>query len=156
MVTSSQAERKPLYSAVYRVYWSETDAAQMMHFSNFFRVCERAEEEFMHSLGVWNAMREKRIVIPRVHAECDYEYPLRPGDRYRVDIDEVVVGRKSLEYRCSFHNLEAGRLSARCRIVVAAVSIDTGRAVEVPTEIREALLKAGARVKAASSHQHQC
>ncbi len=42
----------PLFSIRYRVWWSETDAALMMHFSNFFRVCERTEEEFLASLGV--------------------------------------------------------------------------------------------------------
>ena len=43
---------KPLFTARYRVHWSETDAAGRMHFSNFFRVLERCEEDLLASLGL--------------------------------------------------------------------------------------------------------
>jgi len=108
----------PLYSKRYRVYWSETDAALMMHFSNFFRVCERTEEEFLASLGVTQrGPPGSRILMPRVHAECDYESPLRPGAIYRVDITDVVIGRSSLQYLYEFYDESSGKLSARCKIV---------------------------------------
>ncbi len=79
---------KPLYVARYRVYWSETDAAIMMHFSNFFRICERAEEDFLESMGLKGPVGERgsRIILPRVHAECDYFTPLRPCDLIELNL----------------------------------------------------------------------
>lgn len=136
----------PLFSAKYRVWWSETDAALMMHFSNFFRACERTEEEFLSSLGVTQVGRPgSRLLMPRVRAECDYESPLRPGDVYRVDLVDLVLGRSSLQYTYEIYNETAGRLSARCRIVTVVYDEATGRAREIPRELRERLLSAGAR-----------
>ncbi|MFP3285939.1 MAG: thioesterase family protein [Acidilobus sp.] len=137
----------PLYSKRYRVYWSETDAALMMHFSNFFRVCERTEEEFLASLGVTQrGLPGSRILMPRVHAECDYENPLRPGAVYRVDITDVVIGRSSLQYLYEFYD-ESNKLSARCKIVAVFYDEAEGKAKEIPKELREKLLAAGARLR---------
>ncbi len=139
----------PLFSMRYRVWWSETDAALMMHFSNFFRVCERAEEEFLASLGVVQVGQPgSRLLMPRVRAECDYESPLRPGDTYRVDLVDLVLGRSSLQYSYEIFNETSRRLSARCRIVAALYDELTGRAREIPRELRERLLAAGARQRA--------
>ena len=138
----------PLYSKRYRVYWSETDAALMMHFSNFFRVCERTEEEFLASLGVTQrGSPGSRILMPRVHAECDYENPLRPGVVYRVDIIDVVIGRSSLQYLYEFYDESSNKLSARCKIVAVFYDEAEGKAKEIPKELREKLLAAGARLR---------
>ncbi|ESQ21333.1 MAG: putative thioesterase [uncultured Acidilobus sp. CIS] len=138
----------PLYSKRYRVYWSETDAALMMHFSNFFRVCERTEEEFLASLGVTQrGLPGSRILMPRVHAECDYENPLRPGAVYRVDITDVVIGRSSLQYLYEFYDESSNKLSARCKIVAVFYDEAEGKAKEIPKELREKLLAAGARLR---------
>jgi len=138
----------PLYSKRYRVYWSETDAALMMHFSNFFRVCERTEEEFLASLGVTQrGLPGSRILMPRVHAECDYENPLRPGAVYRVDITDVVIGRSSLQYLYEFYDESSNKLSARCKIVAVFYDEAEGKAKEIPKELREKLLTAGARLR---------
>jgi len=138
----------PLYSKRYRVYWSETDAALMMHFSNFFRVCERTEEEFLASLGVTQrGLPGSRILMPRVHAECDYESPLRPGAVYRVDITDVVIGRSSLQYLYEFYDESSDKLSARCKIVTVFYDEAEGKAKEIPKELREKLLAAGAKLR---------
>jgi acyl-CoA thioesterase FadM len=33
------------------VTWADTDSAQVVHYSNYFRLFERAEEDFYRSLG---------------------------------------------------------------------------------------------------------
>ena len=143
----------PLYSKRYRVYWSETDAARIVHFSNYFRYCEKTEEEFLYELagGQYNyPMREgdSEILMPRVHAECDYEFPLFPGDTYRVDIVDVVIGNKSITYSYEVYNESKGGVrAAKCSIVVVALDVKTMKGVPIPTRIREMLLNAGARVK---------
>ena len=137
-----------VFSARYRVQWSETDAAGFVHFSNFLRYCERAEEDFLLSLGFRyrfvNAATPV-LAFPRVRAGCDYMAPLRPGDRFRVDIVDVVLGNKSITYRFELFNEELGVASARCEIVAVAYSLVEGRSVPVPGELRERLLAAGAR-----------
>jgi len=140
-----------VFSARYRVRWSETDAAGFVHFSNFLRYCERAEEDFLLSLGFrYRFIRGTSIPLvafPRVRAGCEYRAPLRPGDVFRVDIVDVVVGNKSIAYRFEIMNETLGRLSAVCEIVAVAYSLERGESVPVPSELREKLLAAGARLR---------
>ncbi len=139
---------RPLFTARYRVYWSETDAALMMHFSNFFRVCERTEEEFLASLGLSQVGEPgKRIIMPRVRAECNYKSPLRPGDLYRVDIVDIVIGRSSLTYSYRIYNETRGAISAECNIVAVTYDESKGSSVAVPAYLKEKLLSMGARLR---------
>ncbi len=132
---------KPIFVARYRVYWSETDAALIMHFSNFFRICERAEEDFLEEVDLLSYRDKfspsKRIILPRVHAECDYSTPLRPGDYYRVELMELNLGNKSIEYRWRIFNETLDKNSATCRIVAAFYDERLGRATPIPKDFRE-------------------
>ncbi len=141
----------PVFSARYRVQWSETDAAGFVHFSNFLRYCERAEEDFLLGLGFRyrfiDGSSTPVMEFPRVRAGCEYRAPLRPGDMFRVDIVDVVLGNKSIAYRFEITNETLGKLSAVCEIVAVAYSLERGESVPVPRELRERLLAAGARLR---------
>ena len=50
-----------------RVTWSDTDAAQIVHYSKYFVFFERAEEELYRSLGFsFTDPAEKGLSFPRV------------------------------------------------------------------------------------------
>ena len=150
-MAGAEPRPEPVYVARYRVWWSETDAAGIVHFTNFLRYCERAEEEWLRGLGFCQCPRgggfgAPRIVLPRVSAGCEYMFPLWPGDEFTVSIDEVVVGNKSIEYRFTIRNeTRGGRVSARCRIVAVAYDTVEGSSIPLPDELRKRLLEAGAR-----------
>ncbi|KSW12570.1 hypothetical protein CF15_07600 [Pyrodictium occultum] len=138
---------EPLFAARYRVHWSETDAAGIMHFSNFFRALERCEEDMLASLGLMDSIvgqMPPRIVFPRVHAECLYQAPLRLGDTYRVEVTGIELGRKSIRYSFRIVNETLGSPSAECSIVAVAYSIAEGRSIPIPEEMRRKLLEIGA------------
>ncbi len=110
--------------AVRRVEFSETDMAGIVHYSNFFRYMETAEQGFFRSLG-FSLVTDKTdppIGLPRVHAECDYLQPLRFDDE--VEIHMLVCEKKSkaLSYLFRFRKLNAsppfevarGRLTVVC------------------------------------------
>jgi len=128
----------PVFKAEYRVYWSETDAAGIMHFSNYLRACERAEEDYIRSLG-FRYGRGDPITFPRVHAECDYQSPLYPGEDYTVSIVNVKLGRSSIRYEFEVHGDGGKRLAAKCVIVAVAYDNREGKAVPIPDEIRKAI-----------------
>ena len=133
-----------IYSLKGRVYWSETDAAQIAHFTSFLRYCEKTEEEFLLGLGLERSF-PPRILFPRVHVEIDYLVPLRVHDEYRVDLEEVELGRKSITWRYRIHNLTLGEPSADCTIVTVAFDPSTWTSIEIPRELREKILEAAGR-----------
>ncbi len=137
---------------VYRsvAYWNETDAAGIVHFSNFFRYCERAEEDFwINEYGGLNEARKRfNILFPRVRAECNFYFPIYPYDKFRVEIEDVLLGNSSITYKHKIYNeSRGGKLSAECSITVVCVDRESMKSIPLPDEVRSFLLRHGAREK---------
>ena len=81
-----------------RVEFADTDMAGIVHFSNFFRYMERAEHEFLRSLGlsVHAVNGDDLVSWPRVSAECKFRAPLSFEDELDVHLlvraEAVEVG----------------------------------------------------------------
>lgn len=135
-----------LYSHRFVVYWSDTDAAGIAHFSNFFRWCEKTEEELFRSkLGSLPAITALGIAFPRVKASCTYSFPLFLHDSIRVDVEDIEIGRKSITYRYKIFNESKGAEAAECEIVVVAVDLKEMRSIELPSVVKDILFSIGAR-----------
>lgn len=131
------------YSIVREVEFSDTDMAGIMHFSNFFRFMEAAEHGFFRSLGFSIASSgPDDIGWPRVHADCDFRYPLRFEDSVEIRLLVREKREKSIVYTFIFSKLneEPPREVARGSIAVACVRRDqsTGKlsAVRIPEAIQ--------------------
>jgi YbgC/YbaW family acyl-CoA thioester hydrolase len=125
------------YSIVRQVEFSETDMAGIMHFSNFFRFMEAAEHAFFRSLGMSIHTNDpEHLGWPRVHADCDFRYPLRFEDSVEVRLLVREKREKSLVYTFIFRKLneQPHREVARGTLAVACVKRDvaTGRMQGVP------------------------
>jgi YbgC/YbaW family acyl-CoA thioester hydrolase len=110
------------FSIKRRVEFSETDAAGIMHFSNFFKFMESAEHAFFRSLGHSVILPEYqgRLSLPRVHAACDFTRPLRFEDEVEVRLLVEKKTSRSLTYRFRLFNISgpAPEEAARGRFTV--------------------------------------
>ena len=81
-----------------RVEFSETDAAGIVHFSNFFRYMEACEHAMFRSLGlsVDLVVDGVRYSLPRVNASCTYVAPLRFEDEFEVRLLVRQIRTRSL------------------------------------------------------------
>src|SRR5690348_14354597 len=87
-----------------RVEFCDTDMAGIMHFSNFFRFMEATETAFMRSLGLSVVLSSRGLdfCLPRVHAECDYQLPLRFEDEVLVHLLVEKKGTRTITYQFRF------------------------------------------------------
>ncbi len=111
-------DAKDPFEYEYEVAWVDTDAMGIMHFSNYFRLCERAEQYFLGSKD----LKGEGIFLPRVNATCDYTYPLRFRHKARVEVSIKEIGKRHITFVYSIFNQTAGKLSAKCSIVVVSVN----------------------------------
>ncbi len=132
-----------MFKARFRVSWSDTDAAGIVHFSNHFRYVERAEEELYNSMGFdfVSIFRKYGFALPRVEACCKYYSPLRFNDIIEVRIVVEEVREKSLTYRFQIYNVTEDKLAAEGHIVAVAADISKGRSVPLDREFVERLMK---------------
>ena len=101
-----------------KVEFSETDAAGIVHYSNFFRYMEACEHAFFRSLGTSIVDKFAGIGWPRVHASCDYRKPLYFEDELVIALRVTEKTSKSLSYKFIFTkgDIEAarGKLTVCC------------------------------------------
>ncbi|MEM0161351.1 MAG: thioesterase family protein [Thermoplasmata archaeon] len=123
------------FKTKYRVSWVDTDALGIMHFSNYFRACEKVEEEFTNSLGV-SFSSSKNISFPRVKATCDFKYPLRFNDIAVIELKIKELGKKHITYHFDIFNETQQKEAARCELTIASINNEF-----VPIPIPEEYIK---------------
>jgi acyl-CoA thioester hydrolase len=124
----------------FRVTWVDTDAAQVVHFSNYFRFFEKAEEEFYRRLGfTFKDVHSMGLWFPRVEACCQFKKPARFNDLLEVELTIEGLGEKSIKYGFKVFNKETGVLLADGYMVVVVADKQTGKATQIPKEIVEKL-----------------
>ncbi|MEZ0247747.1 MAG: thioesterase family protein [Thermoproteus sp.] len=124
------------FEARFYLYWSQTDAAGIAHFSEFFTLVEHAEEEFYRSKGVLEAHGR----LPRVEAHAVFKSPLRRGDLARIVLRPLELKEKAVKYGFEIYNETTGLLSAEGYIVAVCVENEGGRlkSAKCPQELIEA------------------
>lgn len=128
------------------VAFSETDAAGIVHFANFFRYMEDAEHAYLRSLGlsVHRDIGDDMAGFPRVSAQCDYRRPLRFEDVFCIALHVQAKTDKSVTYGFTFTRdgepdpIATGTL----KVVYAIKPAGAGKfsAASLPTEIDQALI----------------
>ncbi len=96
------------FKAIRRVEFSDTDMAGIMHYANYFRFMESAENAFFRSLGFSIvATPDLPVSWPRVRAECDYKAPLVFEDEVQIHLLVSEKRSKSLSYVFKFTKLNS-------------------------------------------------
>ena len=128
------------FKTSFRVTWADTDAAQVVHYSNYFKFFERAEEEFYRHVGFsFTDLHASGLWFPRVEAFCQYKKPARFGDLLEVEIAIGELKEKSIRFEFNIFNKEEATLLAAGYIVALAADKQTGKATEIPEEIAKKL-----------------
>jgi acyl-CoA thioester hydrolase len=119
-----------------RVQFSETDAARLVHFSNFFRYMEDAEHALWRDAGMSISSADRGIGWPRVAASFDYHRPLHFEDEFEVSIRIVTLASRTIKYACEItkdgEKIATGSLTIAC---VRRVPGEPMRATEIPPDI---------------------
>ena len=123
-----------------RVAWVETDAAQVVHFSNYFRYFERAEEEFYRHIGLsFTSAATRGFWFPRVEVFCQYRKPAHFNDLLQVELVVQEIREKSVQYGFRITNRASRALVAEGHVTLVAASISTGKATAIPRDFVEKL-----------------
>jgi len=124
----------------FRVAWVDTDAAQVVHFSNYFKFFEKIEEEFYRHLGFnFNYFVERGMWLPRVEAFCQYKKPAKFNDLLEGELIVEELREKSVKYHFKIFNKETATLIAEGYVVAVTADKNTGRAVQIPKYFLEKL-----------------
>ena len=132
-----------------KVHWSDTDAAGIVWFPNFFGWFEDAEEElYVAALGRTrqSVLDSLGFAMPRVEAHAKYHAPVKPATVIRIGIRSTIENPRRMRHDFEMR-FTSGDLIASGFVRVASVDLSTFAPRDFPDEIRafaDALPKAAA------------
>jgi len=111
--------------------------------ANFYRWMEDASNHFFAALGFpWSrTIPEKKIGLPAVESSCQFKKPLKFEDEVVIHTQVLELKDKSITFGHEFRRGDEVVAVARQTRVFADLSGERLKAVSIPPEIREAILK---------------
>lgn len=85
-----------------KVFYYETDKMGIVHHANYIRMFEEARIHFLENLNwPYHRLEEMGLMMPVLHAECQYKVPLQFGDGFRIEMNicEMTGVRMTIAYQ---------------------------------------------------------
>ena len=120
-----------------RIGFGDTDAARIVYTVRFFDYAIDAIDAWFDSIagvGFYALNTQYDISCPFVHAELDFQAPLRPGDEVATQVFVERLGRSSLTFRVRGET-RAGRPCFSGRFIVSFIAPSLMKAIPVPPDI---------------------
>jgi acyl-CoA thioester hydrolase len=119
-----------------RVAFSETDAAGIVHFANYFRYFEDAEHELWRQAGLSIHPEQSDIGWPRVSVSCDYHRPLRFEQEFEISVSIGEISKRTIRYEGTITRSGERVATANWKISCIAKQPDGSmRSTEIPADI---------------------
>jgi 1,4-dihydroxy-2-naphthoyl-CoA hydrolase len=86
----------------------DTDATGVLYFTEQFRICLEAFEDYLKSSGysLRELIHQSDFLIPIVHVEGDYFAPLLVGEAITVSLEVAKIGNSSFTLHYCLMNAE--------------------------------------------------
>jgi acyl-CoA thioester hydrolase len=130
--------RKPpfKYSAIARVWFSDTDAQGIVYYGRYLPYFDHARTEYHRHLRVSGVWFEGRDFVMRA-SNVEYHAPARFDDLLEIFVRLARIGRTSATYECAAYRLEDDLLMVVATQTLVLVDLDERRPTEIPRDYRE-------------------
>jgi acyl-CoA thioester hydrolase len=131
-------ERKPpfKYSAIARVWFSDTDAQGIVYYGRYMPYFDHARTEYHRHLGRGGPWIDGRDFVMRA-SNVEYHAPARFDDLLEVFIRTKRIGRTSSTYEGAAYRMEDDELMVTATQTLVLVDLEERRPCEIPAEYRE-------------------
>lgn len=131
----------PRFTRERLIRFSDCDPAGIVFYPQYFVMLNGLVEDwFNDELGIGYAalILERRIGLPTVRLEVDFQAVSRLGDHVRLALQVDRLGGRSLTLALEVSGADGG-LRMRMRQVLVTTSLVTHRALDIPSDIRAAI-----------------
>ena len=122
------------YSALARVWFSDTDAQGVVYYGRYMPYFDLARVEYLRSLGLLRRGREGDFVM-RAN-DVEYFAPARFDDELEIHVRVARIGRTSMTYEFAAHKLPEGTLAVTAHQTLVCIDPATRRPIPVPDDFK--------------------
>jgi acyl-CoA thioesterase FadM len=121
------------------ICFHQCDPAGYLFFAESFVLAHQTIEKFLSKTQIGRAgwFEHETVAFPLRHAECDYQSPLRAGDRCELTMRVVKVSTSSVIFEVAA--ADDGRRCFSVTSVHTAMSRSDHTKVDLPCEVRSVL-----------------
>jgi acyl-CoA thioester hydrolase len=133
-------DRRPpfKYSALARVWFSDTDAQGIVYYGRYLPYFDHARVEYHRHLGISGVGRDGSEFVMRA-LRVEYHAPARFDDLLEIFVRLKRIGRTSATYECAAYRMEDDALMVTADQTLVLVDLDERRASPIPDDFREAI-----------------
>ncbi len=126
------------YSALARVWFSDTDAQGVVYYGRYLPYFDHARVEYHRHLDMPTVSRSGPEFVMRA-STVEYHAPARFDDLLEIFVRVSRIGRSSATYECAAYRVEDGELMVTASQVLVLVDMDARASVAIPDWWREKL-----------------
>lgn len=131
------AARPPFkYSAVARVWFSDTDAQGIVYYGRYLPYFDHARTEYHRHLGISGNWIAGHDFVMRASG-VEYLAPARFDDLLEIFVRLARIGRTSATYECAAYRMEDEVLMVTATQTLVLVELAERRAAEIPRAYRD-------------------
>ena len=129
-------DRKPpfKYSAIARVWFSDTDAQGIVYYGRYLPYFDHARTEYHRHLGRGGLLKGREFVMRA--SSVEYHAPARFDDLLEIFVRTARIGRTSMTYECAAYRMEDDELMVTATQTLVLVDLEERRPAEIPDEYR--------------------
>ena len=138
--TGRPSDRRPPfgYSALARVWFSDTDAQGVVYYGRYLPYFDHARREYLRHLGLAAQWHGDQEFVMRA-LEVQYEAPAVFDDLLEIFVRTSRIGRSSLTNECAAYRVEDERLMCTATLTVVLIDTATRQPVTVPDDYRQSV-----------------
>jgi 4-hydroxybenzoyl-CoA thioesterase len=147
-MTSEAAEKTQTFMAEFlrprMIRFSDCDPAGIVFYPQYFVMLNGLVEDWVsEGLGIdYHALiSERRIGLPTVRLEADFRAVSRMGDHVTLGLAVERLGSRSITLALRCFDAASGELRMQMKQVLVTTSLENHRAVEIPQDMRAAMLR---------------
>jgi acyl-CoA thioester hydrolase len=138
--TGRLSDRHPpfRYSALSRVWFSDTDAQGVVYYGRYLPYFDNARLEYLRHLGLGGFWHGPAEFVMRA-LEVTYEAPAAFDDLLEVFVRTTRIGRTSVITESAAYRVDDDRLMCSARMTMVLIHATTRRPTRIPDHYREAI-----------------
>jgi len=123
-----------------RIRFSHCDPADIVFFPQYLVMTNALVEDWFNEglhIDYAQMIAQRRIGLPIVKLDCEFSRPSQMGETLILTLSENAIGRRSISIDILGHC--NGETRFRAKQVLVTTSLESGRSIDIPTDIANAL-----------------
>ena len=131
--------KQKIFEVTYKIYFAQTDAAGVVHHSEYLRLLEAARIDFLDHIECnYSHLQAQKIGFSPIHIDINYIRPLKFGDHAVIESQFINIKNASLMINSKINN-QNNECCTRATVKLACLDELNWKIRKIPTILIESL-----------------